>query len=170
MSALHGKHTDAPHSLVSSDRRRLFRRRCSELFSSTDNKRSGTTVPSTALMSPSCRACVHDSQTHARSSSAACCSFGDADRLRLASVCTYISGGARTHLLCTTASAASFPYFFFFFRSQKSIHKRKHAHKDSLPHPWSLPLLHFLMLEFRRGGQPNALDASGFRPVWIYFV
>lgn len=44
MNAFHDNHSDVFYSLVSSDRRKLFRRHCSELFSSTDNKRSGTTV------------------------------------------------------------------------------------------------------------------------------
>lgn len=90
------------------------------------------------------RACFHDSQTHTRSSSAACCSSSSADRLHFAVVWMYIFGDARMRLLCITASATLSPsfsvFFLFFFRSQKNIHKLKHAHKVSLPHPWSLPV------------------------------
>lgn len=97
----------------------------------------------TRSCSLSCRAFFHDSQTRTRSSSAACCSFSNADRLHFAVVWMYIFGDTRMRLLCITASATLFPsfsVFFVFFRSQKNIHKLKHAHKVSLPHPWSLPV------------------------------
>lgn len=83
-SAASGAETSATNtltaspSLVSPDRRRLFRRLCSEPFTSTDNKRSGTTVfPARSRVTLSCSS----SDMHCALHLPPCCSSSTAHRL-----------------------------------------------------------------------------------------
>lgn len=107
------------HALFSPHRHRLFRRLCSELFSFTDNKRSGTTL-SLAYCQPlvpvlfSCPLLWFTMFTCY--SSAACYSLPDTDHLHFAFVCTYF--GDTLAYKSFTASANPYPpSFFCFFRS-----------------------------------------------------
>lgn len=124
------------HALVSPHRHRLFRRLCSELFSSTDNKRSGTTV-SPAYCQPlvpvlfSCPLSWFTVFTCY--SSAACYSLPDTDHLYFAFVCTYFGDT----LACKSFTASANPYppsfsVFSEFLGHTNAQRDWHTHIKSL--------------------------------------
>lgn len=162
------------HALVSPHRHRLFRRLCSELFSSTDNKRSGTTV-SPAYCQPlvpvlfSCPLLWFTMFTCY--SSAACYNLPDTDHLHFAFVCTYFGDTLACKLFA--ASANPYPPSFFsvfsVFLGHTNAQRDWHTHIKSLISGLCLSFIPHLSwnTKFSREEQPDTLmllasDICGF--------